>query len=292
VSKVEADLISARGAIQFTRQGATASVDIPASGVIQVTAGQGSAITLGGGGATELLGIEYVDGDGDPVVLDEDVADLKFFRAAPGVVITIRHNRTEDLNAEPLPIPAEQRILTSSGNDFEVRGLNARGFYAYVQLVAGFRWYFTDDLSYAAAAPEDWPTSPTSIWGALDYIGSVTAATQFQGLVMPALLSTVSGTGYLVYRGPDTTIQGISVVLDGSLTVASSVTFATAINGTPVTNGDIAIAAVDSGAGEDFASTPTAANALTDGDVISVATSTLINVIPTLGAVTLLLGPA
>jgi len=165
-SEITADIFNVTGALRFQREGATALVDIPANGVLQLHVASGAAITLGDGGATQLLGIEYVDDNGNPVELSDDQTDVKFLLAAPGVTITALHARATDLLAAP--IPETQRIITSSGKDFVLEQINAQIFFAYVPLpVDGFRWYLVDRPNFNAD-PGHWATpNPNTVFVAL-----------------------------------------------------------------------------------------------------------------------------
>lgn len=290
-SKAEADIIHAKGAI-MVRRSAVGIVDIPANGVLSVNLEEGSAITIGGGGALELLGIEYLDRDGAPVSIDQQDATLKSIRAVSGVTIVVRHNATLDLLAQA--IPAQQRLFTTSLNDFEIRQANVRGFFAYVDPLADFRWVMVEDLAYAAAVPADWPNpKPTSLIQAADVLAARSSSAELKAVVAPKLLGTlVAGDEvYVVYRGPTAKLLGVSVVLDGALTVLTTITFAVTIDGVAVTDGDVTFTAAQAGVGVARSATPTANNDLVDGAVIRVQSSTLANLIPTLGSVTLLVGP-
>jgi hypothetical protein len=168
MSYVEADQFYVRGALRFR----TALMEIPASGVLVVDVNNASAITLIAGGATELLGIQYVDeSEGNtPVVLDTDQAEVKFIRVAPGFDVTVRHDATVDLNLDPI-LPAD-RILTSSGNDFALDVVNAQSFFAYVPSLVGFRWYLVDRHAYVAAVDDDWFPVPIEQLAALDQLAA------------------------------------------------------------------------------------------------------------------------
>lgn len=82
-------------------------------------------------------------------------------------------------------------------------------------------------------------------------------------------VSTVS-TSYVVcpYAGE---IASLHSVIDGTIATADA-TLSFAINGTPVTGGDIVIEDSGSAAGDADSSTPTAAKTVASGDVISVTT--------------------
>lgn len=82
-------------------------------------------------------------------------------------------------------------------------------------------------------------------------------------------VSTIS-TSYVVcpYTGE---IASLHSVIDGTI-ATSDATLSFAINGTPVTGGDIVIEDSGSAAGDADSSTPTAAKTVAAGDVISVAT--------------------
>jgi hypothetical protein len=154
MSEISADVFDVRGGLLIGRLGAETPIDIPASGILQVHSNDGASITLGGGGATQLLGIEFLDELDAPMVLNVDQAAAKFFRVAPGVSIEILHNRAVDLLAQA--IPEEQRIATSSGQDFMLEVINSQAFYAYSITFVGFRWGFTDRQSYVPANALDW----------------------------------------------------------------------------------------------------------------------------------------
>jgi hypothetical protein len=149
-------MFDVRGGLIFSREGAETPVDIPANGILQVRSTDGASITLGGGGATQLLGVEFLDAEGVPMVLENNQVAVKFFRVAPGVSIEVLHNRTEDLNVEPVAIPPEQRIVTSSGQDFMLETINSQAFFAYVPAALGFRWGFTDRQGSVPANPLDY----------------------------------------------------------------------------------------------------------------------------------------
>jgi len=172
-SEVSADIFDVNGALRFNRVGGTTPEDIPANGVLHVHTVSGSAITLGGGGAVQLCGIEYVDDDNTQIVLADDVADVKFFRVAPGVTITVLHNETLDLLGAALP--AEQRIITSSGRDFDLEVINSQAFFAYVPSLTGFRWFFVDRLAYTPSTSADWSGDPTNFPDALDRLAAAVA---------------------------------------------------------------------------------------------------------------------
>jgi hypothetical protein len=155
MSYIESDQFWVNGALRFR----TELMTIPASGVLVVDTSNGSAITLIAGGATELLGIEYIDGSngGAAVEIDENQTDVKFIRAAAGFAVTVRNNATVDLNTDPIA-PAN-RILTSSGKDFILDVINTQSFFAYVTSLTSFRWYLVDRMNYDAE-PADWVAPP------------------------------------------------------------------------------------------------------------------------------------
>lgn len=166
-------VLHAHGTIRIEREGAETPVSIPASGILQVSTGDGASITLGDGGATQLAGVEYLDENGDTVDIETNHTDAKSFRVAPGVTITVLHNRTVDLLANP--IPAEQRILTSSGKDFALSTINTQAFYAYAATVTGFRWSFADHDNYDAD-PSDWAgAAPDNIADAITRMATALA---------------------------------------------------------------------------------------------------------------------
>lgn len=72
-----------------------------------------------------------------------------------------------------------------------------------------------------------------------------------------------------VHSGEDATIEHITTVLSGALATGNA-TLTASINGTPVTNGVVTI--TQSGSAEDDVdeATPTAANVLTEGDVLTI----------------------
>lgn len=168
MSYVESDQFWIDGALRFR----TALMPIPASGVLVVDVNSASAITLIPGGANELRGIMYVDATDNnaPVVIDNDQADAKFIRVAPGFTVTIRHNATQDLNADP--IDEANRILTSSSNDFSAETVNTQGFFGYVPSLLGFRWFMVDRHAFAAAVAANWSPAVTSQLAALDQLGA------------------------------------------------------------------------------------------------------------------------
>jgi len=286
---VDSDKIIVRAALQFIRQGAITGVPIPASGILTVNSTDGSAITLNGAGALELRGIEYLTQDGDPVVLSDEAVELKFIRVLPGVSITVRHGATEDLQANALD-PTKQ-ILSTSGLDVKLGSLNTKMFYASV-VGLGFRWVAAHELGFVATTPSDWASpQPTEIPGALDVLGARMTAAEQPTVVVPGTVSALGGDAYVAYRGPTRSIIGITAVLDGGLTVLSSLTLTASINGVPVTDGVIQITAASAGAGTTHSCTPTADNVVVDGAVVRINASTLLNLLPTTGAITLLLGP-
>lgn len=285
MSEIAANLISANGAIRLRRQG-SGPIDIPASGVLDVFVNQGSVITLGGGGASELRGIRYLDVAGNLLELDQDAADLKFWRTVPGVEITIRHNATEDLQANAIGV--QQRILTTSSNDFVLRTMDAKGSYAFVAAANDFSWYFSDEHALIVSNPADWPPDTKSIFQAFDYLGAQATAAKRSALVIPTMISALGGTGRVIYRGPSAKLIGMSVVLDGELTQATSATYSALIEGVAVTDGAIVIEAADAGADTKHSATPTANNSVSDGSLIRVDASSQMNLLATLGAVTLL----
>jgi hypothetical protein len=174
MSTISADIFEVRGGLLFVREGAETPINIPANGVLQVRLGEGASITLGGGGATQLVGIEFLDEEDQPVQIENDRTATKFLRVAPGVSIEVLHNRSEDLDTDPLP--ATQRIITSSGQDFMLESINSQAFYAYVPQVAGFRWGFTDRQSYSPANAFDWQApSPRTIVEAIDRLAASVA---------------------------------------------------------------------------------------------------------------------
>jgi hypothetical protein len=75
--------------------------------------------------------------------------------------------------------------------------------------------------------------------------------------------------GHHQYFGDPGTLDKVGIVLDGSLSADATVTIE--INGTPVepSSGVVTVAAAGSGAGVSTTYTPTSANELADGDVIS-----------------------
>lgn len=171
MSSISADLITVSGALRFIREGAVVPINIPANGVLDVTLGNGSAITLGGGGATQLVGIRYLDPSGAEMQLEQDWTDSLFIRAAPGVSITIMHEQSVDLVLDPLP--ANRRTVTSSGNSYMLETVNSHGFYAYVPVAGAFRWYFFDRQAYNPAEPAHWAGSPpTSIQSGIDRLAA------------------------------------------------------------------------------------------------------------------------
>jgi hypothetical protein len=143
-SEIGADIANVNGALRFKRL----VTDIPANGILEIPVTAGASITLTGGGSLSLYGIKYVDEDDVAIELAEDFADAKLFRVAAGVTITVMHNQSVD--AEAQAIPAEQRILTSSGKNFELETINTQSVFAYSSLVSGFRWGFTDRLGYSS----------------------------------------------------------------------------------------------------------------------------------------------
>lgn len=172
-SEFGADIFDVNGAIRFKRIGSPAPIDIPANGVLVVAINEGATITIGGGGATSLVGIKYVDEDGVQITIDDDRADVKFFRSAPGVTITVMHDQAVDLDA--VALPTSERLLTSSAKNFTMETINAQAFFAYSAAAAGFRWFFVDRLNYTPSTPVDWDGSPASVPEALDRIASSVA---------------------------------------------------------------------------------------------------------------------
>jgi hypothetical protein len=168
MSYVEADQFHVNGALRFHIE----LMEIPANGVLVLDLNAPSSITIIAGGADELLGIEYVDlaDDGSAVVIEDDRADVKFIRAAPGFAVTVRNNATEDLDT--VAIASASRIVTSSGNDFVLDVVNTQGFFAYVPALGDFRWYLVDRDSYASAVNTDWAPDPTSQAAALDQLAA------------------------------------------------------------------------------------------------------------------------
>ncbi len=147
-----------------------ASFNIPANGVLVVGLVEGAAITITGG-ASALYGIKYVDEDGIQITLGPEFTGVKFIRAAPGVTVTIMHNATVDIDAQPIPV--EQRLLTSSLKAFTLETVNAQAFYGYAPApISGFRWFFVDRLNFDPANPEDWNPLPASMPAALNQLAA------------------------------------------------------------------------------------------------------------------------
>lgn len=73
-----------------------------------------------------------------------------------------------------------------------------------------------------------------------------------------------------VYNGPDGTITSINTVLEGAALAGGDATLTAKIGATPVTNGVVTITAAGSAPGDKDSATPTAANAVTSGDYVSV----------------------
>lgn len=159
-SEIGADIANVNGALRFKRLGSPTPVDIPANGVLEISVSGSASITIGGGGATSLVGIKYVDEEGNQIVLNDDSSDVKFFRAAPGVTITVMHNQTVDLDAQALP--AAQRILTSSSKNFTLELINTQAFFAYSVAASGFRWGFADRQNYTPGNSADWDGDPAT----------------------------------------------------------------------------------------------------------------------------------
>lgn len=86
------------------------------------------------------------------------------------------------------------------------------------------------------------------------------------------MIGANADTAYYVYRGDAGTLDAVDLVLGGTLSADATVTVA--INGTPVpgTNmpaGVLTVPSAGSGAGVLTSGTPTSANALADGDIVS-----------------------
>lgn len=157
MSEVIADVLHVQGVLRIAREGAEVPIAIPANGVLTVTVMDGASITLDDSGAAAIVGIEYLDADGNPVEIEPSHTDAKFFRATPGAVITVRHNQTLDLLGAALP--PTQRIATSSGKDFQLAATNTQAFFAYSIAATDFRWGFADPDNYVAV-PGDWAGAP------------------------------------------------------------------------------------------------------------------------------------
>lgn len=105
-----------------------------------------------------------------------------------------------------------------------------------------------------------------------DGSGSGSWSTPLSKQVLQAAIVDISnaGTYYTVAAYPGT-LKKIYLVLHGAVTTANSVVSFT-INGVPITNSGITVDHTTSGAGVVYSSTPTAANLVTAGSVISVTT--------------------
>jgi hypothetical protein len=175
MSEVQADLITALGALRVQREGAETPIEIPASGVLTISVDDGASVTVGDAGENRIVGIIYLDANGDEMPTDlPDFADVKFFRASLGASVTVLHNRTTDLLGNPLP--THQRIFTTSQKDFALESINSQVFFAYTAALTDFRWVFTDRLNYDASTPADWDTAPpANIPDALDRLAAAVA---------------------------------------------------------------------------------------------------------------------
>lgn len=174
MSELTASILHAQGAIRIDREGAETAIDIPASGILTISELGGASITLGNGGASELLGIIYLDETGAPVVLERHQSDEKFLRTVPGVTITLRHNATADLQLNAIPL--DQRLITSTGNDIELTVENTPTIRAWaIAPLESFVWGVVDRKGYVAADPGNWAPEPTTVWTALDQLAASTA---------------------------------------------------------------------------------------------------------------------
>jgi hypothetical protein len=165
VSSVESDLFLVRGSLGFDRLGAETAVTIPVDGILVVTDGEGSSITLASG---TLRGIRYLDAKGNPLVLTSNETRMKVFRVAVGAAVTLVHNDTINV-AEPA-----ERLIISSGQNIPLKVSNTQFFWGYSSAFTSFRWGVQDIEAYTPASASDWNPTPARFSPALDQLASRT----------------------------------------------------------------------------------------------------------------------
>jgi hypothetical protein len=86
---------------------------------------------------------------------------------------------------------------------------------------------------------------------------------------IPSNVSATAQVARYVHRGPEKRIVSITSVINAAL-ATGDMTLTAAIGATPVTGGVITVTQSGSAAGDVDVATPTAANTLSDGDVLSI----------------------
>lgn len=103
---------------------------------------------------------------------------------------------------------------------------------------------------------------------ALGNLGALAESDDRRLIFFQRLPLNADGVFRYVHRGPDATISSIASVVDGATTTTGEdCTVAASIGGTPVTNGTVTIAGASAAGTTDLAE-PSAANVLTEGDVL------------------------
>lgn len=217
------------------------------------------------------------------LALQEDSADVQATEATACTSIeVICRSGSATIVHEDTNVAASRRL--------RVEGVNGNLTLAQGQLV---RLLYDSTASRWAVYDHRGPTGVTGPAGA-------TGATGPQGPAGEAaiesrewdVVSLVAGSeAGFVYRGPAGEITSFDAVLWGGLTALTTTTIALEINGSAVTNGTISIAAANGGAGTTHSASPTAANSVDDGDVISASVGGL-NLIATRANLTIVVEPS
>lgn len=169
MSIVDAD-ISQFATLRAERLGAETPVAIPANGVVTLTIGQGSAITLGAG---DVYGFRYNNADGTQVSPEDvSISDIIFLRAGAGLTTTLKYNAALDALGAANPIT--QRIITNAGVDLVLADVNAQvtANFAYSAALQTYIWYAFDRDAYTPGTPADWATQPKLQSDAIDRIAA------------------------------------------------------------------------------------------------------------------------
>lgn len=169
MSIVDAD-ISQFATLRAERLGAETPVEIPADGILVLTIGDGSAITIGAG---TVYGIRYLNQDGTQVAPEDvSIADIVFMRAGPGLTTTLKYNATLDALGGANPLT--QRIITNASADLLLADVNTQVTvnFAYSAALDTYIWFAFDRDAYTPASPADWDGSPKFQRDAIDRIAA------------------------------------------------------------------------------------------------------------------------
>lgn len=224
-----------------------------------------------------IRGIYLLANSGDGTGLYESTLGVPWFlvRCRPGAAVTLVH--------EDVGLDAKYRIDVAGHEADLVLTPSRLLWLTYSE--AAQRWMVFDfSDAYQAANSTDWVNPKPMTHSAAD--DRLVARARRPMLALPELRTLVTGTTTgLIYRGPSGTIDAMDIVLWGGLTILTTTTIQLAINGTPVVDGEVSIAAANAGSGTTHSTTPTSANTIADGDVISVTTGGL-NLLATRASVT------